>query len=407
MLGRPGCGVLQMNGQPTAENTRECGANGDLPGFRNWANEAHVSELAKLWNVDPMQIPHYGPPTHAMEIFRHCETGSIQFLWITATNPAVSLPELGRIRKILSDERLFVVVEDIFLSETAELADVVLPAATWGEKTGTFTNADRTVHLMEKAVDPPGEARADLDIWLDYARRMGFRDQDGAPLVKWEDPQGAFAAWKRWSAGRPCDYAEITYDRLREGGVQWGGDRLYGDGAFRAKPDDAEAYGKDLLTGAEFEPTEYKAANPDGRAMLRAGDYTPPPETTDGERPFWLNTGRTIYHFHTRTKTGRVPELREAAPEPWVELAKADADRLGIAEGDLVEVRSARGRLRAPARLTGNREGMVFVPFHYGYWDAPENGHERAANEATITAWDPASKQPIFKTAAVSVERVR
>jgi anaerobic selenocysteine-containing dehydrogenase len=405
MLGRPGCGVLQMNGQPTAENTRECGANGDLPGFRNWANDAHVEELAAIWNVEPSRIPHYSPPTHAMEIFRHCETGAIRLLWIAATNPAVSLPELARIRKILADERLFVVVEDIFLTETAELADVVLPAATWGEKTGTFTNADRTVHLMEQAVDPPGGARSDLEIWLDFARRMDFRDSDGQPLVKWHDPESAFEAWKQCAKGRPCDYGDITYEKLREGGIQWGGERLYADGGFRAEPDDAETYGKDLLTGAEFEDVQYKALNPHGRGILRGEDWTPPPEQPDGERPFWLTTGRTIYHFHTRTKTGRAPELQAAAPEPWIELSRPDAERLGIADGDLVQVTSARGRVRAPARVDDIREGTVFVPFHYGYWDAPEADDDRAANELTVTAWDAASKQPLFKNAAVSVEK--
>jgi anaerobic selenocysteine-containing dehydrogenase len=189
MLGRPGCGLLQMNGQPTAQNTRETGANGDLSGFRNWANEAHVEELAGIWNVEPAQIPHYGAPTHAMEIFRYCEEGSIGFLWVSATNPAVSLPELHRIRTILADERLFLVVQDLFLTETARFADVVLPAATWGEKLGTFTNADRTVHLSEKAVDPPGEARPDMEIFRDYANRMGFKDKDGAPLIRWSTPE--------------------------------------------------------------------------------------------------------------------------------------------------------------------------------------------------------------------------
>src|SRR3712207_468273 len=163
MLGRPGCGVLQMNGQPTAQNTRECGANGDLPAFRNWDNVHHIEKLAELWNVERIQIPHWASPTHAMQIWRYAEQGSINFLWISATNPAVSLPELPRIRSILESEDLFVVVQDLFLTETAQYADVVLPAATWGEKTGTFTNADRTVHLSEKAVEPPGEAKSDLE----------------------------------------------------------------------------------------------------------------------------------------------------------------------------------------------------------------------------------------------------
>src|SRR5215210_4766950 len=136
MIGRPGCGVLQFNGQPTAQNTRETGADGDLPGFRNWDNKEHVQELADLWNVDSIKIPHWAPPTHAMQIWRYAEQGSIEFLWISGTNPAVSLPELHRIRDILKHENLFVVVQDIFLTETARLADVVLPAATWGRRRG-------------------------------------------------------------------------------------------------------------------------------------------------------------------------------------------------------------------------------------------------------------------------------
>src|SRR5690606_21502988 len=137
------------------------------------------------------------PPSHAMQVFRYAEQGSIKLLWISGTNPAVSLPELPRIREILAKPDLFVIVQDIFLSETARFADVVLPAATWGEKLGTFTSVDRTVHLAEKAVEPPGEARADLDIFLDYARRMDFRDRDDRPLIKWDDPEGAFEAWKQ------------------------------------------------------------------------------------------------------------------------------------------------------------------------------------------------------------------
>src|SRR3954471_10687502 len=416
MLGRPGCGVLQMNGQPTAQNTRECGADGDLPGFRNWANDSHVAELAKLWNVEMGQIPHYGPPTHAMQMFRYAEQGSLQMLWVSATNPAVSLPELARARSILGQDRLFLVVQDIFRTETAELADVVLPAAAWGEKTGTFTNADRTVHLSEKAVDPPGTARPDLEIFLDYARRMDFRDKDGRPLPPWDDAESAFDAWTKCSAGRPCDYTGLSHDKLRDhSGIQWpcnaehpdGTERLYAGGRFSAQPDYCESYGKDLVTGAPLEPTEYRAMNPDGKAVIKAAEYLPPHEPPSPAMPFVLNTGRTLYHLHTRTKTGRAPQLRDAAPEVWVELAKADASRLGVHEGDLVEVRTPRGAVTAAARITGIHNGVVFIPFHYGYWDlASADGHHRAANELTITDWDPVSKQPLFKTAAAQVTGV-
>ncbi|EME23085.1 molybdopterin oxidoreductase family protein [Rhodococcus triatomae] len=417
MLGRPGCGVLQMNGQPTAQNTRECGADGDLAGFRNWANDEHVGELAALWNLDVERIPHFAPPTHAMQMFRYAEQGTLRMLWVSATNPAVSLPELHRIRDILGQSRLFLVVQDIFRTETAEFADVVLPAATWGEKQGTFTNVDRTVHLSDKAVDPPGQARPDLDIFLDYARRMDFRDRDGAPFPPWHDAESAFEAWKRCSAGRPCDYTGMTYDRLRGGsGIQWpctadhpdGTERLYVDGDFASAPDRCETYGKDLVTGAPMEPDEYRALNPAGKAMIKAAEYVAPHEQPSVEFPLALITGRTLYHLHTRTKTGRVRQLTAAAPEVWVEVSQADAHVLRLVEGDRVRVTSPRGSLTAKARITDIRPGVVFVPFHYGYWDSGpgDEGHERAANELTVTDWDPASKQPIFKTAAARLTRL-
>jgi len=415
MLGRPGAGLYQMNGQPTAQNTRETGADGDLPGFRNWANQAHIEELARLWNVEPDMIPHWAPPTHAMQIFRYAEQGSIKLLWISATNPAVSLPDLARIRRILADPGLFVIAQDIFPTETTELADVVLPAATWGEKLGTFTNVDRTVHLSEPAVQPPGEARTDLDIFLDYARRMDFRDRDGKPLIGWSDPEGAFEAWKACSRGRPCDYSGLTYELLRSSGsgIQWpctadspqGTERLYVDGVFNTAPDMCETYGNDMLTGAAYTAEEYKAKQPDGRAFLIAVDYHPSPEVPDEEYPLLLTTGRTVYQFHTRTKTGRAAELDAAAPEVWVELHPDDATRHGIQDGDKVRVTSRRGSVSAPARLGGVRPGVVFVPFHYGYWDRPDAQPHRAANELTMTAWDPVSKQPLFKVAAVNVAR--
>jgi anaerobic selenocysteine-containing dehydrogenase len=419
MIGSPGAGVLQMNGQPTAQNTRETGCNGDLPGFRNWQNDEHVRELAELWNVDELQIPHWGPPTHAMEIFRYAEQGSIKLLWIIGTNPAVSLPDLPRIRRILAADEPFVVVSDAFLTETGAFADVVLPAAIWGEKTGTFTNADRTVHLSERAVEPPGEARSDMEILLDFAERLGLEDKDGRPLVKWRTPEECFEAWKECSRGRPCDYSGLSYDKLRRGsGIQWpctdeapdGTERLYTDGVFVTQPERCEDYGHELVTGATFTEAEFKAIGANGRAILRPASYTPPHEEPSDEYPFVLNTGRTVYHFHTRTKTGRAAELRAAAPDAWVALAPSDAERIGVRKGDRVRVETPRGAVEADARLTGIREGVVFVPFHYGYWDTDEpdgpDGRPRAANELTMTIWDPVSKQPLFKTAAARVVKL-
>ncbi len=413
LIGKPGSGVLQMNGQPTAQNTRETGCDGEFPGFRNWQNPRHMADIAKRWNIE--EFPHWHSSMHAMEIFRNAELGSIRFLWIICTNPAVSLPELHRVRKILSQDRLFVVVQDAFLTETAALADVVLPAAIWGEKTGTFTNTDRTVHISFKAINPPGEARPDFDIFLDFARRMDFRDKDGAPLLKFQDPESAFNHWRGTSEGELCDYSGITYDKLAGGsGIQYpctaerpgGTERLYTDGVFRTAADVCESFGHDLETGAAVTMEEYRAQDPNGRAFLKSAEYIPPIEEPDGTYPFWLTTGRVVYHFHTRTKTGRSPELVDAAPDVFAQIAEEDAARLGIAEGDWVEVASRRGSVQARARVGDIEPGNVFIPFHYGYWDEDSGSHERAANELTIADWDPVSKQPHFKFAAVQVRKL-
>jgi ferredoxin-nitrate reductase len=276
----------------------------------------------------------------------------------------------------------------------------VLPAAGWGEKTGSFTNVDRTVHLSQKAVEPPGEARSDLEILLAYADAMGFTDQDGEPLVKWRTPEEAFAAWSEASRGRPCDYTGITYDLLRgPSGVQWpkGVPRLYADAVFPTDTEQCETYGHDLVTGASVSEQEHRAQAPAGRAFLKGAAYSPPHEEPSEDFPFRLTTGRTVYQFHTRTKTARSRPLDEAAPHAWVEIAAADAARLGVTDGEPVRLESPRGAIEVPARISEVTEGAVFVPFHYG---------DHPANELTMTVWDPVSKQPTFKTAACRVTPV-
>jgi ferredoxin-nitrate reductase len=413
LIGRPGCGILQMHGQPAGQNVAETGCAGSFPAYRNWANPQHMAELARLWDVDPQVLPAWGPPTHIMQILRHIEQGSIRMLWVIGTNPAVSLPDLLRIRRILSSEGLFLVVQDAFLTETAELADVVLPAAMWGEKTGTYTSADRTVHISHTAVSPPGQARPDLDVLLEYAGLMDLRDRDGDPLIKWRDPEGAFEAWKACSRGRPCDYTGLSYARLSDSsGIQWpcgaqcAGEavRLYADGLFNTDASYAQSYGHDLLTGSELSAADYCLRNPHGRAILKAADYVPSLEEPDEEYPLWLTTGRVVYQWQTRTKTARSKKLNEAAPDAFVQISEQDAARYRIAEGQMVEVRSRRGYALAPARLGGIEPGVVFMPFHYGYWDDP--GRSRAANELTLSEWDPVSKQPHLKYATVRIRGI-
>ena len=174
---------------------------------------------------------------------------------------------------------------------------------------------------------------------------------------------------------------------------------------FNTAPEYCETFGHDLgYRRASEGATVSRADNPQGRAIIKASDYIPPYEQPDKQYPLWLTTGRIVYHFHTRTKTGRVPALEEKAPDAFVEISQEDAASYGVQEGDMLEVRSRRGFARAPARLTGIRRGLLFMPFHYGYWD--NNDRPRAANELTLPEWDPVSKQPHYKLSAVRIRKV-
>ncbi|KAK2738987.1 hypothetical protein FQN55_009643 [Onygenales sp. PD_40] len=418
-FGKPGSGVLQMNGQPTAQNNRETGCDGEYPGFRNHQNPQHVQEIADNWGIDVIKMPHWNQPTHIENMLNYIEAGSIEMFWISGTNPLVSLPNLNRARTLLTKPDLFVVAQDIFLTETAAIADVVLPAAQWGEKTGCFTNADRTMHLSHKAVDPPGEAKSDMDIWVDFARRMEFTNKHGEPLIPYTRPEEVFEAWKKMSRGRPLDCSGMSYEKLTGGsGIQWpcteehpeGKERLFDDGKFFTDTDYCESFGHDLETGVPYTKIQYKAMNPAGRAILKVANYKPPREEPDDQYPLRLNTGRNVYHFHTRTKTGRAKQLQEADPEPVIHVSPADAEALHVTEGEMVVVRSRRGGVEMPVAIRDIIKGHVFIPFHFGYFDAKDD-RARAANELTIgvdkTAeqWDPVSKQPMFKTGAVRIEK--
>jgi len=232
-------------------------------------------------------------------------------------------------------------------------------------------------------------------------------------LIKWQTPEQCFEAWKECSRGRPCDYSRLSYERLSAGsGIQWpctadrpdGTARLYTDHTFPSDPDYCEEYGHDLATGGIVTPTEYRARKPAGRAFLKAAHFVPPEEPPDEAYPFTVTTGRLVHHFHTRTKTGRAAALDAAAPQVFVEMAASDAARLGVAEHEWVRLTSRRGAIEAPIRLGEIHPGILFVPFHYGYWDDP--GSARAANELTKFGWDPVSKQPHFKSAAVKVQKI-
>jgi anaerobic selenocysteine-containing dehydrogenase len=407
-IGKPGCAPFQFAGQPSSMNTRETGADGEYPAYRNWEDRDHMEDLAQRWSV-PVEL--LGKkPVSASEIFEMVESGAVRVLWTIGTNPAVSMTDRRKLLPSLRD--IFLIVQDCFEdTETARFADVLLPAAMWGEKEGCMTNAERRCTHLAKAVEPPGEARSDFEIFLDFARRMRLTDKNGNPLIPYETPRGAFDEWRANSKGCIPDYSGMTYELLDErGGIQWpcngshpeGTERLYTDLRFPTDWKTAESYRKDLQTGRDRTLREYKEEkDAQGRAVLIGAEYQPPLEEPDAEYPFVAITGRQAYQWHTRTKTGRAPVLAASAPSVFVSLAREDAERLGIRDGDPLRVVSRRGEMTGPAK-PGNLvpAGVVFVPFHYG-----ELGEETAANNLMPKSHDPVSKQPIQKSAAVRLEK--
>lgn len=407
-IGKPGSAPFQHAGQPSAMSNREVGGAGFYPGYRNNENPKHIKEIANLWNVRPETLP-VGPTTHVSEMLDLIENGTIKLFWVMFTNPAVSLPNRKRVIELL--KRVFLVVQDPFLSETAELADIVLPAALWGEKEGTMTNLERRVNVLRKAVEPPFNLPSDFEILLEFSRRMGFKDKDGLPLIQYTTPVEAFNEWRVISEGRPCDMSGMTYDKMEKlGGIQWpcneefpkGKERLYTDFQFHTHPDYAESYGMNMITGRARTEEEFKQLNPNGRAILYGVDWAPPPEHPNSEFPFQINTGRVVFHWHTRTKTGRAPILQLNAPEGYAEIHPIDANKLNIETGEFVRITSRRGSIIVRARVTDTvHQGSVFIPFHFG--ELQEN---HAANELTIDTWDQVSKQPHFKNGACKVEKI-
>jgi assimilatory nitrate reductase catalytic subunit len=338
-----------------------------MPGYRPYDDAAARAELAELLGIDEDRLPTERGRAYP-DIVNAVVDGRIKGLWIIATNPTVSFPNRDLLEDALGRLDLLV-VQDGYSTPTTVLADVVLPAAVWGEKDGTFTNSERRVSRVRKVVDPPGEARSDFAIFLDLAARLGVRDE---LYPGWTGPQDAFEEWRRISAGRLCDYSALTWDDIEAaGGIQWGGERLYGDGVF---------------------PT------PDGRARIRCVDPVPITDKPRHRFPLLLNTGRTVEHWHTRTKTGRVEILERLAPEAWVEVNPADARSNNVRSGDVVRLVSERGAIeRIVVRVTSVvREGEVFVPFHYD---------EACANRLTLNEFDPISREPNYKQCAVRLER--
>lgn len=434
-IGRPGSAPFSITGQTTAMSNREVGGSSALAGYRNYYNSDHVAQLEQLWNVPAGRIPHhsttivtsnkdYQDINSMVEMMRY---GQLKVFWVACTNPAVTLPDLNTLFTYMdfnNPTRPFVVVQDIYEPmESTHFADLFLPAAQWGEKTGTYTCSERRVNIGHQAVNPPGYdlrpnygARSDFEIIKMVADKLAamdarFRNNSGQSLITYNTPEQCFNEWKQVSTGRICDMSGMTYAAIEaNNGMHWpstpsnplGGQRLYTNGVFNTNWDRAQ-YGTSS-TAPWIDPDNLS------RAYLWAVDYVPPPEIPDATYPFWLNTGRVIEHFHSRTKTKRVTQLHEMVPEQYVEIHPDDAAAMQVVTGDLLRVTSRRGEVVAKAKVTDTvQPGAVFMLMHFGDLDpidvAQNNGRLVAANRLTMNWVDPVCGQPIYKHCAVRVAR--
>ena len=368
-FGRPGAGYGTLTGQGNGQGGREMGQKASqLPGCRDIEDSEDRDYICSVWGIDEKDLPHSGYPATLMipAMLRQ----EIRACFMICSNPMVSLPDQHTVERALRGLDLFVVT-DFFLSETAELADIVLPGSVWAEDEGTVTSLEGRVIKYNKAVDPPGEARVDWQIICDLARRLGK-----GQYFPFQSARDIFNELRLCTRGAKSDYWGITYEKIAEqNGVFWpcpsedspGTPRLY----------------------------EERFGFPDGKARFHPIPYIPAAEEPDDEYPLVLTTGRVIYHYLSGNQTRRVPFLKEMAPYPWVEMHERTAQRLGISDGDWVTVRTRRGEMTAPALVVRSiRPDTLFIPYHYG--------HTQAANQLTNPVLEPMMKIPEYKVCAAA-----
>ena len=375
-IGRPGAGPFSLTGQPNAMGGREVGGMANLlSAHRDLSNPTHRAEVAALWGVP--SVPSQ-PGKTAVELFDSIGK-EVRMVWIACTNPVQSMPDAEAVRKALLRAE-FVVVQEAFRdAEICDYADVLLPAASWAEKEGTVTNSERRISRVRAAVPAPGEARPDWEIVVDFARRLSA---EGKRLLDFKSPESIFNEHRETTRGRDLDITGLSYSVLeKDGPQQWpyvlaGKKRLYEDGIF---------------------PT------PSGRARFVAAEYVPPAEDVSQGFPLRLTTGRLRDQWHTMTRTGLVARLFGHSPQPEIDLHADDLKELGVTDGELVRVSSRRGSAVLKARASQDlRRGDAFMAMHWGSRLTSGIG----ANALTLSAFDPFSKQPELKHAAVRVERL-
>ena len=372
-IGKPGCGYGTITGQGNGQGGREHGHKCDqLPGNRDITNPEHRKYIAEVWGIAESEMP--GKGLTAQEIIEGMHAGEIKGLLSICFNPVVSLPDANFTKEAFNRLEHYSVIE-FFLSETARHADIILPGSLHEEDEGTSTSAEGRVIKINKAVDPPGEARVDWHILLDIAKRLG-REK----YFSYSRSEDIFNELRVASKGGTADYFGITYDKIeRQQGVFWpcptpehpGTPRLFEDRKF---------------------------FTPDGKAHFNAVEYRPPAEETDEEYPVVLTSGRVVSQYLSGTQTRRIGSLVDQYPEPLVEIHPSHATRLAVKTGDLVTVESRRGKVTLKASVVSTiREDTVFIPYHWA--------DDRSVNLLTIRALDPVSKIPEYKVCACRVTR--
>ena len=368
-LGRPGGGVNPLRGQNNVQGACDMGALPNVySGYQKVTDEATRTKMREMWGVDDIAEGKAGYTVTEMVNVLADTPGTLKCMYIMGENPMLSDPDIRHVEEALKNLE-FLVVQDIFLTETGRLADVVLPAACYAEKDGTQTNTERRVQRWRKAQDPPGDAKPDWQILCDLGKRMGYERE-----FAFENPEAIFA---EITAVTP-PYRGMSYARLDPDGLHW-------------PCPTAEHPGTAILHREKF-------ATPDGLGVFSAIEWKPPAEVPDAEYPYVLTTGRVIWQWHTGTMTRRSWSLEKEAPIGWIEINPEDAKTLGIRDNEVVRASTRRGSIDIPARVTPEIiRGVMFIPFHY---------KEHPANMLTHNALDPIAKIPEFKACAVRVEKV-
>jgi assimilatory nitrate reductase catalytic subunit len=371
-VGRKGAGFATITGQGNGQGGREHGQKADqLPGYRKINDPEARKYMAGVWGCDENEIP--GPGLSAYELLTSLGE-EVKGLLLVCSNPMVSAPSVGSVKTYLEKLDFFVAM-DMFLSESAELADVVLPSTVWIEDTGTTTNVEGRVVLLKGLDRTPGETKRDWEVFCEMAERLGK-----GKYFKFNSPREIFNELRIASKGGKADYSGITYEKLEKM-----------NGVFWPCPDE-----KHEGTPRLFE--DLKFSFPDGKAKILAFEFTGPNEKVDKEYPYILTTGRVVFHYLSGNQTRRIEALTKFCPEPYVEIHPDTAKKLNVHNGELVKLVSRRGELSVPAKITKTiRPDMFFVPYHWG--------KTMAINHLTNPALDPKSKMPEFKVCAVSLEK--